>query len=126
MATVKCFEELKVWQEAQQFAIDMFRLTDARTTRFDRDLANQMRRACVSISSNIAEGFEKNSRPEFARYLLIAKGSAGEVRTQLHLAHALKFFDDSRHAELHDRIVKISSMLAKLIKYLKKLKPGGK
>jgi len=119
MATVKSFEELKVWQEASQFAVEMYHVTGMKSSNFDRDLASQLRRASTSIPSNIAEGFEKNSRKEFIRYLYIAKGSAGEVRTQLHLAKALNYLTQKSFDELYARIVYVSSMISKLINYLK-------
>jgi four helix bundle protein len=101
---VKRFEELVAWQKAIDLAceIDLF----CRTVPFSRDFAlvDQIRRAAHSVSSNIAEGFERCSRAEFRKYLSYAKGSSGELRSQLHLALRLGYLD----AEDHDRTVRLS------------------
>lgn len=80
------FESLTVWQTARTFAVDVYRASDQGTFRRDWGLKDQIRRAAVSIASNIAEGHQRKYRKDFARFLAIALGSAGEVRTQLYLA----------------------------------------
>jgi len=89
MPTLKAFEELEVWKESCRLVKEIY--LHSTKAEFDRDLCSQLRRACISIPSNIAEGFEKNSKPEFIRYLRIAKGSAGEARTQVYLARSLNY-----------------------------------
>ena len=86
----------------------------------DLDLQRQLRRAVVSISSNIAEGFERNTDKEFIHYLYIAKGSAGEVRSQLYIALDLNFISASHFEEMHQEISEISKLISGLIKYLQK------
>ena len=108
MGTIRSFEDLQVWQETCQFVVEIFRASGTNPSKFDRDLASQLRRASISIPSNIAEGFEKNFDKEFSRYLLIAKGSAGEVRTQLHLAKELNYVSIEKFDELNGRIRHIS------------------
>jgi four helix bundle protein len=77
-----------------------------------------MRRAASSIPANIAEGFERDTPREFIRFLRIAKGSAGELRTYLYLARALNYVDESAFHKLLDEVRHISSMIANLASYL--------
>jgi four helix bundle protein len=81
--SIKRFEDLEVWQKAVDFITEIYRISDGGKLKKDFDAKSQIRRAAFSISSNIAEGFEYNSAPEFIRFLRYAKGSAGEVRNQL-------------------------------------------
>ena len=83
---------------------------------FSRDFAlrDQIRRASISVTSSIAEGFERYSRPEFGQFLSIARGSAAEVRSQLYLARELGYIQESDFHQLHDRSARISRMLASL------------
>ena len=80
------FKELKVWQEAKALAIDIYKLTAQGKFLKDSGLKEQMNRSSVSIVSNIAEGYERNSNKDFIRFLMIAKGSLAELRTQLEIA----------------------------------------
>ena len=91
---VECFEDLHIWQKAIEFAKEIYTLTDKPGIRTDFGLRNQMRNAAVSISSNIAEGFERRSRKEYLNFLNIAKASAGENRSQLFLAHEIGYINE--------------------------------
>ncbi len=86
MAFVERFEDLKVWKEARSLTKEIYEMTKSGQWQSDRGLQDQIRRASVSIASNIAEGFERDNRNDFVHFLLIAKGSAVEVRTQLYRA----------------------------------------
>ena len=79
-------------------------------------LRDQVQKSAISITSNISEGFEKNSSKEFVRFLYIAKGSCGELRTQLYLARELKLLPDTTVSKFLDTTKKISGMLHNLIK----------
>ncbi|MBM3394247.1 MAG: four helix bundle protein [Betaproteobacteria bacterium] len=83
---VTCFEYLEVWQEATSLAVEIYAVS--RNGGFSQNFGfrDQIRRAAVSVASNIAEGKERETIPEFIRYLYIAKGSAGELKTQLMIA----------------------------------------
>lgn len=81
--TIRRFEDIQAWQEARVLASEIYRVTNSGDFARDFGLKDQIRRASVSVVSNIAEGFEKDSPREFVRFLRIAKGSAGEVRAQL-------------------------------------------
>lgn len=100
---VECFEDLIIWQEAVSLAKEIYLITDRENFRSDWGLRNQMRNAVVSISSNIAEGFERRSRKEYLNFLNIAKASSGEVRSQLFVAFQVGYLDENEHLELRER-----------------------
>ena len=81
---IESFEDLFIWQKAVEFAKEIYLVTEKKGLKSDYGLKNQMRDSAVSISSNIAEGFECRSRKEYLNFLNIAKGSAGEIRSQLY------------------------------------------
>ena len=84
--TIKRFEDLPVWQSAMDLGLRIYQLTTDSSFNQRGDLADQLRRAALSVSSNIAEGFERGTTPELLMFLYIARGSAGEVRSQLRFA----------------------------------------
>jgi len=90
------FEDLPVWQAAVKLAVSIFEVTERDAFSGKGDLRNQMQRAVVSISNNIAEGFERGSTTELLNFLYIARGSAGEVRSMLQLVQRLPEFSASR------------------------------
>jgi len=114
----KTFEDLNVYQEARSLTKSIYKIT--RLYRFlqDRALVAQIRRASVSVMSNIAEGFERESNTEFIRYLYISKGSAGEIRVQLTVAYDQEYIDQAKYEKLTSDCKRISSMLRRFIAYL--------
>ena len=110
------FEDIKSWQEARVLAGEIYALTNDGTFARDYGLRDQIRRATVSILSNIAEGFEKDTPREFCRYLRIAKGSAGEVRAQLYIALDVGYLTQDQFPPLYDRTNTISRLLHGLIR----------
>lgn len=96
MATFKSFEEIKAWQKARKLNVDIYQQTSSGNFSKDYGLRDQIRRASISISSNIAEGFERDTLKDFIRFLYMAKASAAEVRSQLYLAYDLKIYDSNR------------------------------
>lgn len=114
------FEEINSWQKARVLNKRIYLITENESFRRDFDLARQIRRCSVSISSNIAEGFERNTDKEFIHFLYIAKGSAGEVRSQLYLALDLNYISQEVFDELLSEITEISRLLSGFIKYLSK------
>ena len=120
MATFKTFEDITVWQRARELTKEIYRLTS--NSEFSRDfgLKDQIRRASVSIMSNIAEGFERSGTGEFAHFLATAKGSAGEVRSQLYVAFDQEYIPPSVFDGLSNSVTEISRMIAGLMDYLKK------
>jgi four helix bundle protein len=87
------FEELPVWQAAIELAVRVYALTKGRAFRGQYSLKDQIERAAVSVSNNIAEGFERGTTQELLSFLYIARGSCGEVRSMLCLLEALPVFD---------------------------------
>src|SRR5262250_957362 len=85
--TIKYFEDLEVWKEARRMTREIYRLTQDGKFAKDFGLREQIRRAAVSVMSNIAEGFERGGNQEFIQFLYIAKGSCGEVRSQVYIAY---------------------------------------
>lgn len=120
------FKELRVWQEAKQLAIEVYKITG--NARFSKDygLRDQVQRAAVSIASNIAEGYERNSHKDFVRYLLIAKGSLSELRTQMDIALEIGHIDENVFEQIEDRCKKITAMLINLIKARRERYSEGK
>ena len=114
------FEDLDVWKEAASLAVVIYKISgDGRLSK-DFGLLDQLRKSAVSIASNIAEGKERGSVTEFTRFLYIAKGSAGELRTQIYIAQQIGYLEREKYQELNARAEKISGMLGNLIKALKK------
>ncbi len=109
------FEDMIVWQKGQELALLGYRnLSDNKDFTF----RNQFLGACISITNNISEGFERRSNKEFKQFLFISKGSAGEVRNMLYLAKELRYIDESNFRTLFELCVSISKMLSSLIKTL--------
>lgn len=111
------FEDLEVWKKSCQLAVKTYKLLrDCR----DYGLKDQMLRSSVSIPSNIAEGSERNSIPDFQRFLNIAKGSAAELRTQVYISREINIFSNSDATELIQELKSISKMFQSLHKSLGK------
>ena len=111
------FEDLEVWKKSCRLTVKLYRLlSDCR----DYGLKDQMLRSSVSIPSNISEGSERNSIPDFGRFLNIAKGSAAELRTQVYIAQDVKIFSHRDATELIQELKSISKMLQALHNSLKK------
>ena len=91
------FEDLEVWKEGMRLAVKIYRVLN---TCRDYGLRDQMQRASVSIPSNIAEGYERNTNKDFVHFLYIAKGSCSELRTQIYLAVEIGAFDKTIGDEL--------------------------
>jgi len=111
---VSRFEDLKVWQKSRDLSLAIYRISNDGRFAADFALRDQIRRAAISVMSNIAEGFERYSRAEFKQFLSIARGSVSEIRSQLHLAHGLGYIKEQQFQELHEACLEISRMLAKL------------
>jgi four helix bundle protein len=108
------FEDLEVWKKAEDLAVAVYSASKKPPFSNDFALRDQVRRATISVMSNIAEGFERYSRAEFRHFLSIARGSTAEIRAQLHLAHRLQYLDTEAHRELEARCLEIARMLAAL------------
>ncbi|PKM45887.1 MAG: four helix bundle protein [Gammaproteobacteria bacterium HGW-Gammaproteobacteria-1] len=119
MAQIERFEQLEVWKLAREMAQYIYALTECRKIAQDYALRDQMRRAAISVLSNIAEGFERGGNKEFVQFLYIAKGSAGELRAQTYVAQDMKYWSSQECQELRVRLERISRLLSGLICYLR-------
>ena len=119
MGTIKSFEEFEVWQIAREVTRQAYLLSKHKNFIQDSAFKNQICRASISIMSNIAEGFESQTRKIFLRHLYIAKGSAGELRSQLYAALDQNYISSEEFDKLSALAIKASRQLASLIKYLK-------
>jgi len=120
MAVYNNFEDLPVWKEAKDLAVQIYKITKEEKFKRDYGLSEQIRRAAVSVSSNIAEGFERSSRKEFIRSLYIAKGSVSEVRSQVFLSKELGYLDGDFSEKLLGQTRSLSRQIGALISFLKK------
>jgi len=118
MATAQQFEDLHVWQDARKLVNQVYQATKLRGFSRDRDLCGQIRRAAVSTMSNIAEGFERGSKREFIQFLTVAKGSNGEVRSQLYIALDQQYLNEQSFGALREAALALSRRLACFIRYL--------
>jgi four helix bundle protein len=117
--TVRDFKDLKIYKTGRELAADIYQLTKIQPFSRDYSLVDQMRRASVSILSNIAEGFERGTNKEFITFLFIAKASCGEIRAQLDIALDQKYIEEKTYKELSEKCKYIGAMTNKLILYLK-------
>ena len=119
MSTVKSFEELTIWQEARELTNKIYILSK----RFPKEelygLTSQIRRASVSIMSNIAEGFNRRSTKEFINFLIISRASVSEVQNDLYISLDLKYIDKENFETIYNHAQKISMSINKLITYLR-------
>jgi len=109
--TIRTFEDLVVWQKAIALANDIYLISGEGNFRRDFGLKDQLRRAAVSISTNIAEGFERSSRKEYLQFLNFAKGSSGEVRSLCRIAYDAGYLDDVTYNRLRQSATVISRSL---------------
>lgn len=118
MATITRFEEIEAWQTARELTKLIYSLTEQ--TKFSRDfgLKDQIRRASVSVTSNISEGFEGQTQAQFIRYLGLAKASAGEVRSQLYISRDLEYITQEQFTKTFALAEKASRQVARFISYL--------
>jgi four helix bundle protein len=114
------FEDLECWKEAVSLAVEIYRVSKEGEFGKDFGFRDQLRRAAVSVASNIAEGKERETVSEFIRFLYIAKGSAGELRTQLQIAKEVGYLEKEEFEGLKGRAEKMGGMIGNLIKVLKR------
>ena len=113
------FEDLRVWTSARTLTNHVYALSKKDGFTDDWTLKDQIRRAAISVMSNIAEGFESRTRPQFIDFLGTAKASAGEVRSQLYVARDQGYLDEEEFEAVSDLSDKLSRQLYSLIQHLK-------
>lgn len=114
---IQKFEDIIAWQKAQDLAAEIYTVFGDLK---DYGFKDQITRAAVSISNNIAEGFDRSSDADFSKFLYYSTGSCSEVRSMLYLALKLSFIDNNTKSDLIDKTHEISKILKGLIKSLKK------
>ena len=109
------FKELKIWQKGKELSVFIYKITLSEKWTKDFGLRDQIRRAAVSIPSNIAEGDERETDKEAVRYFYVAKGSSAEVLTQAIIALEIGYLEKKVFDEIEQQCIEISSMLSRLI-----------
>ena len=118
------FEDIESWKKARELTNDIYRTTASGEFARDFELKKQIRRASISILSNIAEGFERGGDREFGRVLAIAKGSCGEVRAQLYVAFDQNYLSTEAFDRLSQKAIEVGNLLFGFMRYLTKPIPG--
>jgi len=119
MAAVRRFEDLEAWRMARGLARNVYVLAAKGSFARDFGLRDQIQRAAVSVMANIAEGFERDGRREFVRFLTIAKASAGEVESHAFVAVDLGYISEPEFSELRSHLGRCKQLIRGLIRYLK-------
>jgi four helix bundle protein len=115
---VETFEDLDIWKRAIDLYVEVYEASKGPGFKFELGIRDQLIRATLSVSNNIAEGFEYENNLQFIRFLRYAKGSAGEVRSMLHAFHRTKQINDLTHQQLVERVLIISKSIKSFLKYL--------
>ncbi len=124
MAAIRKFEDIFAWKEARVLASEIHAVSMRSPFSSDWALRNQMDRAVISVSSNIAEGFERGSDRAFASFLTIARGSVAEVRSQLYLALDFGYVTQAEFSSALERCQRIASAITHLMAYLAEKRSG--
>ncbi len=122
MAKIEKFEDIIAWQKALELSDLVYAHTNNSFFSKDYGLKDQIRRASVSVISNIAEGFERESNNQFVYFLTIAKASAGELRAQLYVAKNQKYISDEEFKIILNKVLEVSKTISGFISYLRSIK----
>jgi len=124
MATITKFEDIEAWQKSRELTREVYAASNTGLFAKDYGLRDQIRRAAVSIMSNIAEGFERGGDVEFRRFLAIAKGSAGEVKAQLYVALDAGKIDQATFDSLYKKAAETGNLVGGFMRYLSRESAG--
>ena len=117
---IETFRDLEVWQEAMNLVIQIYKITKIFPKEEMFCLTNQMRRAAISIPSNIAEGNSRKHTKEYLNFLSIAEGSLAELRTQIEIAYRLEYLNEAALNQIYENLNKIGRMMTRLIQALER------
>ena len=120
MATIKCFEDMEIWQEARRLSKEIIRLSKQTDLKSDFRLRDQIKASAGSVMDNIAEGFERDGNIEFRQFLSLAKGSAGETRSQLYRVFDNGYIENDEMQKLTFEYETLGRRIANFINYLNK------
>lgn len=126
MAKVERFEDLVIWQQARKLSKEVYEITKSGDFRYDSRFVQQIRAASGSIMDNIAEGFERDGNREFIQFLYVAKGSCGEVRSQIYRAYDAQFINEETFTRMLNESLSINKGILNFIKSLKASSVSGK
>lgn len=119
MSTIKDVKELQVWKNAIGLTVEIYKITSNFPKSEQFGLTSQIQQAVVSIPSNIAEGFERNSDIDFKRFLIIARGSVSEVQTQLEIAKRLNYIKQPDFDVIQSKLTTVHKQINALIRHLR-------
>ena len=125
MSKIEVFEDLEIWQLARQLSNSIFLLSKNDPFKNDYKFRNQILSSSGSVMDNIAEGFERGGNKEFSQFLSIAKGSAGETRSQLYRAFDREYISKNEFDDLHVAYLNLSKKIGKLMAYLRQSELKG-
>ena len=125
MASIKRFEDVEAWKQGRELTRRIYQITSQSQFTRDYALRDQIRRAAISITSNIAEGFDRGGNREFVQFLAIARGSASELKSQLYTALDAGYVDQKEFAELYQLAHSVVLLIGGFIKYLQQSELGG-
>ena len=124
---ITSFEDLVIWEKAQDIAVKIYRMGEENDfIKKDFSLKDQFKSASLSISDNIAEGFEYNNNPDFYRFLRMAKGSCGEIRNKIHFIKRVGFITDASALTLIKEVTELGNQIGGLLKKVKEKINSGK
>ena len=118
MVKIKRFEDIEAWKKARELTQEIYAVSNEGSFARDFGLRDQIRRAAVSVISNIAEGFERGGDVEFRRFLSIAKGSAGEVKAQLYVALDAGLINQDQFDSLYRMATEVGNLIGGFMRYL--------
>ncbi len=119
MPTIKRFEDIEAWKKARELTREVYRNSKVGPFSKDFGLRDQIRRAAVSVMSDIAEGFERGGNKEFMQFLAIAKGSVGEIESQLYVALDENYIDENEFVSLKRLAGSTKRLIGGLLGYLR-------
>ncbi|MCU0351353.1 MAG: four helix bundle protein [Flavobacterium sp.] len=120
MATITKFEDLEIWQEARKLAKEVFILSKETDLKTDFRFKEQIKASSGSVMDNIAEGFERDGNLEFRQFLSVAKGSAGETRSQIYRLYDCEYISEEQFKDLKNKYENLSGKIKNFITYLNK------
>lgn len=119
MATIKNFEDLEIWRKSIEMADELYDLCMKDPLKRDFSFQDQLKRAALSISNNIAEGFEYNNNPDFIKFLRYAKGSCGECRSMIGFVKRKSWIEKEEHDYFHTKLTILGSQIGSFMSYLR-------